>query len=266
MPEALRLALTTLTVLPVRPSARLDRRTAGRAMELAPLVGAVLGLLVAAAVVLVRWREGGDLLAAVVGVGLLALLTRGLHLDGLADLVDGLASYRDPERTREVMRSPEVGPLGVAALVLVPLLQVVALERCLAFHRGTADLLLAVTAGRLAVTAACRSTPAATTEGLGALVAESVRPGVVTGWAVGLLAVFVPWAVVDPDAQGPAAVRVLSVVLAVALGLLAARVLRRHAVRRVGGLTGDVLGALVEVTTAVVLLVLALGGPPGFAS
>ena len=114
------------------------------------------------------------------------------------------------------------------------------------------------------MTAACRSTPAATTEGLGALFATAVRPGVVTAWVAGLLAVFVPWAVVDPDAQGPGAVRVVSVVLAVGLGLLAARVVRRHAVRRVGGVTGDVLGALVEVTTAVVLLVLALGGPPGF--
>jgi adenosylcobinamide-GDP ribazoletransferase len=262
VPEALRLALTTLTVLPLR-AARLDRRTAGRAMELAPLAGALLGLAVAALVVAVRWREGGNLLAAALGVGALAALTRGLHLDGLADLADGLGSYRDPAGTRAVMKSPEVGPLGLASVVLVLLVQVAALARCLDFHTGTANLLLAVVTGRVAVTAACRRTPAATPDGLGALVAEAVRPGAVVAWTAVLLMVFLPWAAFDPDATGPVGVRLVAVVVAVAAGLGAARLLRTHAVRRVGGLTGDVLGALVEVTTTVVLVVLALGGPPG---
>lgn len=263
MPESLRLALTTLTVLPSRPATRLDRRTAGRAMELAPLVGLVLGLVVGLLVVTVRWRQGGDLLAAALGVGALAALTRGLHLDGLADLADGLASYRDPEGTRAVMKSPEVGPLGLVAVVLVLLVQVAALARCLELHRGTADLLLALMTARLAVTSACRRTPAATPEGLGALVAQTVRPWVVTAWAALLVAVFSTWAAVDPEASGSAALQVGAVVLAVAAGLGVAGLLLRHAVRRVGGLTGDVLGALVEVTTTVVLVVLALGGPGG---
>jgi adenosylcobinamide-GDP ribazoletransferase len=261
VPEALRLALTTLTVLPLR-AARLDRRTAGRAMELAPLAGVLLGLAAAGLVVAVRWREGGNLLAAAVGVGALAALTRGLHLDGLADLADGLGSYRDPAGTRAVMKSPEVGPLGLVSVVLVLLVQVAALARCLDFHTGTASLLLAVVTGRVAVTAACRRTPAATPDGLGALVADTVRPGAVLTWTTVLLTVFVPWAAFDPEATGPVGVRVVAVVVAVAAGLGAARLLRTHAVRRVGGLTGDVLGALVEVTTTVVLVVLALGGPP----
>lgn len=261
MPDALRLSLTTLSVLPVRPARDLDRRTAGRAMELAPLAGLVLGVLVAVVVFAVRWRGGGDLLAATLGVGLLALLTRGLHLDGLADLADGLASYRDPEGTRAVMKSPEVGPLGLVVVVLVLLVQVAALAQCLHGHRGTASLLLAVMTGRLAVTAACRRTPAATPTGLGALVAETVRPRVAAAWATGLVLGFGAWLALDPDATGTTGVRAGSVVVAVAVGLGVARLLRDHAVRRVGGLTGDVLGALVEVTTAAVLVVLALGGP-----
>ena len=100
--NAWRLALGTLTVLPVRPPSSVDRRTAGRAMVLAPLVALLLG---AVALVLLWVLGGGTLLllgpagqgpglrtsslspliAAAMTVALLALLTRAMHLDGLAD-------------------------------------------------------------------------------------------------------------------------------------------------------------------------------------
>lgn len=262
MPDGLRLALTTLTVARVRGPRVVDRRTAGRAMELAPLVGLLLGL--ASAAVLFAFREVGDfrvapLLPCVLAVTALALLTRGLHLDGLADLVDGLGSYRDPAGARAVMKAPDVGPLGVAAVVLVLLVQVSALLSCVAHGRGTASLVLAVATGRLAVTAACRATPAAVPEGLGATVAQTVRGGVTTGWAALLGAGFATYASVDADTIGGPAEEVVRTLLALALGLLAARLLRGHAVRRTGGLTGDLLGALCEVATTVTLVVLAGG-------
>jgi adenosylcobinamide-GDP ribazoletransferase len=257
MPDGLRLALTTLTVAPVRGPRILDRRTAGRAMELAPLVGLLVALV--AAVVLYGFRVLGatPLLSSALAVTVLALLTRGLHLDGLADLTDGLASYRDPEGARAVMKAPDVGPLGIAAVVLVLLIQVTALASCVIQGRGTASLLLAVATGRLAVTAACRSTPAATVDGLGALVAGTVRRGLTSAWAVALGAGFAAYALVDADSYGTDRERVLRTALALGLALAAAGLLRAHAVRRVGGITGDVLGALTEVATTVCLVVLA---------
>lgn len=248
-----RLALTTLTVLRVRGPERLDRATAGWAMGLAPLVGLLLAVPLAGVLAAAdRLTAGPPLLAAALVVALLALLTRGLHLDGLADLVDGLGSYGPPERARAVMKQPDVGGLGAAALVLVPLVQVAALVACAGAGRGPLALVLALVTGRLAVTAACTAgVPAATTEGLGAAVAGTVRRGVAPALAVltaGLGALAAAATGAPP----------LLPVLAVAAGLLAAQVLQRHAVRRVGGVTGDVLGALVEVTTAVVLVVLAL--------
>ncbi|MCW2599791.1 MAG: cobalamin 5-phosphate synthase [Frankiales bacterium] len=262
MPDGLRLALTTLTVARVRSPGTLDRRTAGRAMELTPLVGLLLGL--AAAIVLLAGRvlqepQGTTLLPCVLAIGTLAVLTRGLHLDGLADLSDGLASYQDPERARAIMKAPDIGPLGVTSLILVLLVQVAALLACVLEGRGTASLLLAVTAGRLAMTAACRSTPAATADGLGALVAGTVRRGVTSAWFVLLAGAFTVYALIDPDPSGTSALRVLRTLLALTLALLAARLLRRHAVRRLGGLTGDVLGALSEVATTVCLVVLSAG-------
>jgi adenosylcobinamide-GDP ribazoletransferase len=251
--DGLRLALTTLTVLPVRGPDRLDRRTAGRAMAVAPVVGLLLGL-VAAAVLEGSARVTSDLLAAVLAVGTLALLTRGLHLDGLADAADGLASYRTPERALAVMRSPETGPLGIAVLVLSLLVQVTALQACLAAGRGAEALVLAVVTSRLAVTAACTTgTPAASATGLGALVAGTVRP------AVALLLALVVVAAAAAGAGWTGGTGEAGLALtAVVLGLACARGLRRHAVRRLGGVSGDVLGALVEVTTGVVLVVLSV--------
>jgi adenosylcobinamide-GDP ribazoletransferase len=95
VPDALRLALTTLTVLPVRGPDAVERRTAGGAMALAPLVGLLLGL-VAAGVLEGAARTTTDLLAAVLAVVALALLTRGLHLDGWLTPPTGSAPTAPP--------------------------------------------------------------------------------------------------------------------------------------------------------------------------
>ncbi len=252
MSAALRLALTTLTVLPVRGPTTLDRTVAGRAMALAPLVGVLLAVPAVLVLVLVEgYTQGPPLLAAVLPLGLLALLTRGLHLDGLADLADGLGTYGSPERARAVMKQPDVGAFGVAALVLLLAVQAAALLACTSAGRGGVSLGIAVVTGRLAITLACTPhTPAATDQGLGALVAGSVRTQVAVVVAVATVAV-----VLAVGALGAGALHTAAACL---LGLGAAGLLARHAVTRLGGLTGDVLGALVEVCTATVLVVLAL--------
>jgi len=254
VPDGLRLALTTLTVLPVRGPRALDRRTAGAAMTWAPLVGLLLALPAVAVLLGLQALSSGELLPAVLVTALLALLTRGLHLDGLVDTVDGLASYRSPEQARAVMKSPGAGALGAAALVLVLGVQAAALAQAGADGHGTLALLLALVVSRLAVTAACTpATPAASTGGLGALVAGTVRP-----WVPPLLAVVAGAGVAGLALLADERGLVASLVLAVVLALGGAALLRRHAVHRLGGVTGDVLGALVEVTTAVVLVVVAL--------
>ena len=249
----LRLALTTLTVARLRGPEHLDRPTAGWAMRLAPAVGLGLALVMAGVLSVVdELTTGPAVLACTLAVAVHALLTRGLHLDGLADVADGLGSYSSPERARQIMKQPDVGALGLAAVVLVLAVQAAALLACVAAGRGVTALLVAVVTARVAVTAACTvGVPAASPEGLGAMVAGTVPRHVAPLWAVtvalggGLLA--------DADRAPfwlPA--------VAVLLGLGTAWLLLRHAVRRFGGMSGDVLGALVETTTAVVLVVLAL--------
>ena len=179
MIAAVRLAFGLLTIFPVGSPRQLDRRTAGRAVAFFPLVGLVLGILAAILVKLVRaWFQtfSLQLLPAVLALALLAFLTRGMHLDGLADVADGLGASRDAKRSLEVMKQSTVGAFGVITLVLVVLVQAAALERCIVFHRGTLAVVLAVTVGRLSMMLACRrGIPAARPDGLGALVAGSIR-------------------------------------------------------------------------------------------
>jgi adenosylcobinamide-GDP ribazoletransferase len=239
--DGLRLALTTFTIVPLRPG-RVDRATARVAMALGPLVGALLGLLLGAAALGLRALHVPALVLGGVVVGLGALLTRGLHLDGLADTVDGLGSYAGRERALEIMRAPDVGPFGVVALVLTLLVQAGAVA---ALAGRPLALATALATGRLAVTLACRGVPAARPDGLGALVAGTVRvPELAVGVAgVGALGVFAAgW-------LGP---------VAVLAGLGAALLVLWHAWRRLGGITGDVLGALVEIGQTVALVALTL--------
>jgi adenosylcobinamide-GDP ribazoletransferase len=240
--DALRLAITTFTVVPLG-SGGLDRRAAGRAMSVAPVIGALLGLVIAVAVVGLR-ESLPPALAGVLGVGLAALLTRGLHLDGTADTVDGLGSYRDRERALEIMKSPEVGPFGTVALIVVVLVQSLSLAALPA-----AAVVVAFAVGRLAVTLGCvRGVPAARPSGLGAFVAGSVAPAVAVIASVAVTAASV-FAVPGRPWQGP---------LAVAAALLAVLLLRHHVVRRLGGITGDVLGFLLEAATCVAMVGLAM--------
>ncbi|WP_263105732.1 adenosylcobinamide-GDP ribazoletransferase, partial [Kitasatospora sp. DSM 101779] len=151
MPDGLRFAFGTLSVLPVRVD-RWDRPTAGRAMLAAPVVGVVLGLLAAGAGTLVAWRAGG-LLGAVAAIGALAALTRGLHLDGLADVADGLGSGRPAEDALRIMKQSDIGPFGVLTLLLVMLGQIAALAGQFdsSLGRGALAVLTAVLAGRCAL-------------------------------------------------------------------------------------------------------------------
>jgi len=246
----LRLAVTTFTVFPLA-AGRVDRAAARTAMAFAPVVGALLGALLGG----FGWclvRAGAPpLIAAALTTGAAALLTRGLHLDGLADTTDALGSYGDRERALEIMKKPDIGPFGVTAIVLDLLLTTACLAALLprSLPVTVTAVATAYAAGRLAATIGCaRGVPAARPGGLGALVAGTVPRLLAMAAALAVAALGI-LAVPDRPWQGP-----LSVALAIGVTLLALR----HLVRRLGGITGDVLGFLIEVATLASLVALTL--------
>ncbi|MEU2153774.1 adenosylcobinamide-GDP ribazoletransferase [Streptomyces sp. NPDC019396] len=255
----IRFAFGTLTVLPVRVT-RWDREAARAGMLCAPVAGLAVGACAAAAGGLLLVAGSGAPLAAVATAAVPAVLTRGLHLDGLADTADGLGSGKPAADALRIMKQSDIGPFGVITLLLVLLAQVAALAELYSggWARGAVAAVLAGAVARLSLTLASRTgVPAARPEGLGATVAATVPRraaaaltllvlGAGAGLGAGALSgAPVPWHTAA------------TVTTALLIALLTAELLLRRCVRRFGGVTGDVFGAAEETSATAALVALA---------
>jgi len=242
-------ALSWLTVLPVRGPQDIGRDEGRRAIGAAPVVGALLGAGATGLLWVLLWAGLDPALAGLLTVGALAVSTRGMHVDGLADTADGLGCYGPPERAREVMRSGGAGPFGVAALIVTIGVQALAFG-ALGASGAWVAVAVAVAAGRVSAVFACRrGVPASSPSGFGALVADSQQLWVAVLWGLALSLASL-WAGPHRWWQGPVVVLV---------ALAAAAVLVRHCARRFAGINGDVLGAAIEFTVAATAVGLLLG-------
>jgi len=240
-------AVGFLTRVPV-PGRRDLARAAG-AQAWFPVVGLLIGL-----AVLAFDRAATRALpaapVAVLDVLVLAAITGGLHIDGLADAADGLLGGGDPGRRREIMRDPRVGSFGVLAIVSVLAMKfagVAALPPSARFE----TLLLAPCLARAAVLAPVALLAPARPEGIGRAFRDAARPRTVAvGLAVALVAALLLLGV------GGACVA-FAVVVA---GLVLARVMARSA----GGMSGDLAGATIELSEAFAFLALAAAANRGW--
>lgn len=231
--KGLLLALSFLTRVPV-PSGSADPEAFAAAIRCYPIVGLVVGALVAGAGWLGSLADPwvGALAALACWVG----VTGALHLDGLADVADGVgAAHGDRSRLIAVMADPHVGSFGVVAIVLQLLAKLVLLHG--AAGVGWLPVVLVPFAARMGPLAWARWLPPLKPAGLGATVASAVRARDLWGWAAVLAAacVAVPFLIVAP------------------LLIAAAAAWFR---RRLGGITGDAHGAGIELVETGLLVAL----------
>jgi adenosylcobinamide-GDP ribazoletransferase len=258
--DGLRLAVGTFTAVRVPAPVSVDAATVRAALLMVPLVGAVVGGAGGAVLEAVRAAThhsvAGVWLSAVAGIATVVALSRALHLDGLADTADGLGSGRPAEDALAVMRRSDIGPFGVVTVVLVLLVQVGAAAESVGRGTGWLGLLVAVTAGRTAVVWACRrGVPPARPDGLGRGFAGALGTGacVALTAVVALAGAGAAW--LDDDRSWWLSLRgAVAVLLAAAVAVAVVR----RCTHRLGGVTGDVMGAVVELGTTGALLCFAL--------
>lgn len=249
--DGFRLALGLLTLIPVPAPDGVDREVARRAMLLAPLALLPITLVAALAAWGCLLLGIPGLLAGVVGVTVVLLATGALHADGLADTADGLGSRRDRETSLAIMKRGDVGPMGAAAIALVYLAQAATIPAVLSRPWGWLQVAVLLAAARVALAVLTRvGQPTARPGGLGALVVGTVP------LPSALVAVALGWLVTA--AAGWLTGHLIGGVLALPLALAAVLWLERTARSRLGGLTGDVLGAGVEVAATLALAVAAI--------
>ena len=210
-----------------------------------PLVGGILGLLLWLAAWLL-FQLAPVSLAAVLLFALWVFLTGGLHLDGWMDLADGMGSNRDRQRTLEIMKDSRTGSMGVIAALLLFMVKGVAMVYLLE-TRHFLLFLLPPLAARFFLVAAIWFWPYISEKGL----ATGLKKGL-KGWmlVMSFLFTFSIFFAIDGVAG----------LVTLGLAAVAGWLFLQKVMQRLGGLTGDVYGALVEWTEMVVVVLLVIAG------
>ncbi|MGI9402503.1 MAG: adenosylcobinamide-GDP ribazoletransferase [Rhizobiaceae bacterium] len=240
----LAIALGFFSRIPL-PSVLFDPETDSDRLDQSAIWFPIAGLLIGIIPALVYASLSGPLPALVAsGLAIAAgmLITGGLHEDGLSDCADGFGGARDPEKALEIMRDSQIGAFGASSLVFSIGLRWVALAS-LGPAAGAAAILIAHSAGRGAITTALAFSSYVRKSGAASTVEQGIDKTLwlaVMGLSIFLSAVFGGW----------------NAAIAAACGIGAAALVFAYARKRIGGYTGDVLGAMEQVAEIVILIML----------
>ena len=234
--RSLRIAFGLMTTLPVKLPDNWSAGDSGRAAVWYPFVGLVIG-----ALIWLAWRGAillfTPLIAGVITLVVWVVLTGGLHLDGLADCCDGLFASAKPERRLEIMKDPHIGAFGVIGLILVLLLKSATLASLT--PATSFGILLAASLGRWCILPAGLF-PLARSGGMGADFASGFRRS------------FIVWGAIIPLAI--AILLGVRGILSLLAGLGATALVLWLAKSRIGGVTGDVFGMIIEIVEVAILM------------
>jgi len=237
-------AISFLTILPVGKSLSFNEKELARSMAFFSLVGLVIGLLLALGYHLLSFLLPKAIVLWLT-IGFLVFLTRGLHLDGFADTIDGLASGGSREKILEVMRDSRIGAFGVISLILLIGSKYLALDQ-ISNPTLHYSLILMAVMGRNAMVLVCYRSPYARSEGGLAkpftenLGYREMALSLVSAFGIALLL------------MGLKGILVFLGICLFSLGY------RFFFIKKLGGVTGDILGAANELTELLCLILLVI--------
>ena len=232
-----------LTRIPIVSQSEWSAESFGRSVKFFPIIGGIIGLLLFGFVYLVQhfWGFGVPIHAMAIGVIIIEIgLTGGLHCDGLMDTADGVFSGRPREGMLEIMKDSRVGAFGAMAFSLLILVKYSFIMDIDPTLLPVAVLVMPIV-GRTAVVIGITLYPYARTNGLGKVFYECSHRQTLYAAGITALLLFIP--------LGKTAM------MSAAFGLFIAIVFCQYVSKKLGGLTGDVYGAIIEITEIAALLV-----------
>ena len=231
-----------LTRIPIVNQTEWSMESFGRSVKFFPLIGGIIGLLLFSFVHIIQYFFSVKVPIHIVGIGVILfeiLLTGGLHCDGLMDTVDGIFSGRPRDKMLEIMKDSRVGAFGAMAFSLLLVVKYSVIMD-IEFSMLPLALLVMPIVGRVAVVIGIVFYPYARVNGLGKVFYDcSHRQTVVVGGIIALL-LLVPLGKIA--------------LMSAAGGIGVAILFCEYVKKKLGGLTGDVYGAIVELTEIIALL------------
>lgn len=236
------IALQFLTIIPIELKSMPNAQQQRQSLLFYPVVGALLGLLLYG--VALSLAVLPTIMLATLILLLWVVMTGGLHLDGLADAADAwVGGFGDRERTLAIMKDPRCGPIGVLSLLLQCLMKWSAIYVLLQHHYALALILFPIL-GRMAPIILLASTDYVRAQGIASHLVSAEPQSFVSHLGTVLVLLFSAAISLYWSWQG---------ILTVVVVLLNIWILRHMFIRRVGGVTGDLLGASIELTETVAL-------------
>jgi adenosylcobinamide-GDP ribazoletransferase len=240
------LLLQFMTRIPT-PKMEYNPKEMGKAMKFFPVIGMIIGGILYSSYLFINQYFDSPTLVVLIVLLIEVVLTGGLHLDGLADTFDGIFSYRSKKRMLEIMKDSRIGSNGVLALILYFLFKITLLAEVISIDQMPYFLLVMPVISRFASVLNCGIAKYARDTGMGKYLVEETT-------FVGLVISFVITASYSYYFVGIAGI--YSLLLVVILAGYFAKLMER----KIGGITGDTLGAVLEMSGIVVLFVGAING------
>lgn len=264
------LLLSFMTRIPM-PKTDHDEEKLGKSMKYFPVVGIIVGLILLFFSIIFTFILKNLIYTAVLPIIIIVVIltdlitTGALHLDGLADTFDGIFSYRSKHKMLEIMKDSRLGSNGALALILYFLIKFALLYSLIIENQGEAvyAVITYPVVARFCSVISCASAPYARGSGMGKTFVDNTKTcGVIVATVITLLytvgMIFIPFTLFR-NYSFPLEYIVQSILISVLiLGLLAlfAYAFSKLIERKIGGITGDTLGALLEISGLVYIFLL----------